>query len=76
VLFAKKPFQSHRLLLKKREKMIFFDFNEKALQKGSDFDCKKCRKKVPKNYMLFLGDFFDAIASMCLKLRVLGFLTF
>jgi hypothetical protein len=27
--------------LKKREKMVFFDFNEKALQKGSKFDCIK-----------------------------------
>ena len=33
-------------------------------------------EKVLKNYMLILGDFFDAIASMCLKLRVSRFLSF
>ena len=33
-------------------------------------------KKVLKNYMSVLSDFLDAIASMCLKLRVLRFLSF
>ena len=46
--FEKSP--SNRIVssLKKREKMIFFDFNEKALQKGSKFACQKSRKKCPK----------------------------
>jgi hypothetical protein len=46
--FEKSP--SNRIVssLKKREKMIFFDFNEKALQKGSKFACQKSRKKCSK----------------------------
>jgi hypothetical protein len=56
--------------------MVFFDFNEKALQKGSNFDVLKNVEKSTQKLHVSFGDFFDAIASMCLKLRVLGFLSF
>ena len=35
-------------VVKTHQKMIFFDVNEKALQKGSKFACQKCRKKYSK----------------------------
>jgi hypothetical protein len=40
--FQKSP--SNRIVssVKTHQKMIFFDVNEKALQKGSEFDCQKC----------------------------------
>ena len=46
--FQKSPVNRIVSSVKKHEKMIFFDFNEKALQKGSKFDCQKCLKKYSK----------------------------
>ena len=46
--FQKSPSNRIISVLKTHQKMIFFDVNEKALQKGSKFDCQKCRKKCSK----------------------------
>jgi hypothetical protein len=42
LVFQKSPVNRIISSVKKREKTVFFDFNEKALQKGPKFDCQKC----------------------------------
>jgi hypothetical protein len=46
--FQKSPVNRIVSAVKTHQKMVFFDVNEKALQKGSDFDYQKCWKKYSK----------------------------
>ena len=40
--FQKSPVNRIVSVVKTHQKMVFFDVNEKALQKGSKFACQKC----------------------------------